>query len=342
MDRSEASAPAKPVLEWALAMLGSQVLFTGAEVGLFTELAGQPSQTADEIADALGLHPRMVPDFLDALVVMGLLRRDADRYRNSPAAQEFLDAAKPAQYLGGFLDFVRDMLAHRVTRLTGALRSGLPQGPRGATAEDLREIYASPPVARGWAGMTVGLSMDMNRALARVYSWPDHASVADVGCAGGAVLAQILLRHPHLSGVGFDLPQMRAAFEEYAGTCGLGDRARFQAGDFLADPLPEADVIVLGQVLADFDDGTRGQILAKAYACLPPRGAVLMYAWAPGQALRDDLSDLYKGLLLGLTTAGGGTYGTAESAKWLREAGFGEVAELPLHGPVTLIVGTRR
>lgn len=340
MDRSEASAAAKPVLEWALAMLGSQVLFTGAEVGLFTELAGRPSQTAGEIAGALGLHPRLVPDFLDALVVMGLLRRDADRYRNSPAAQEFLDAAKPAQYLGGCLDFVRDMLAHRVARLTGALRTGLPQGPRADMAADLREVYARPSVVKGWAGMTVGLGMDMNRALARVYPWRDHASVADVGCAGGAVLAQILLRHPHLSGVGFDLPEMGTAFEEYAGTCGLGDRARFQGGDFFADPLPGADVMVFGHVLADFDDAARRQILAKAYACLPARGTVLMYAWASGQAPRDDLGDLYKGLLVGLTTAGG-TYGATEAAKWLHEAGFGEIAELPLHGPTSLIVGKR-
>jgi O-methyltransferase domain len=33
---------------------------------------------------------------------------------------------------------------------------------------------------------------------------------------------------------------------------GLSDRIRFRAGDFFADPLPSADVLVMGHVLHDW------------------------------------------------------------------------------------------
>jgi hypothetical protein len=54
-------------------------------------------------------------------------------------------------------------------------------------------------------------------------------------------------------GEGFDLPPVRPVFEEYVAAFGLQDRVRFRNGDFFRDPLPGADVLVMGMILHDWN-----------------------------------------------------------------------------------------
>src|SRR5438093_816572 len=61
------------------------------------------------------------------------------------------------------------------------------------------------------------------------------------------------------------------------------DRLRFQPGDFFRDPLPPADVLVMGHILHDWDLEQKRRLIARAYAALPPGGALLVY-----EALIDD------------------------------------------------------
>ena len=67
---------------------------------------------------------------------------------------------------------------------------------------------------------------------------------------------------------------------------GLSDRLRFYPGDFLADPLPEADVLVMGRILHNWDVATRKLLLEKAYRALKNGGAVIVYDPSSTTALR--------------------------------------------------------
>lgn len=91
--------------------------------------------------------------------------------------------------------------------------------------------------------------MGAARAIAEKFPWSHYRTVIDVGAAEGCVPVQLALRHPQLIGGGFDLPMVRPAFEAYVEGHGLTDRLRFYPGDFFADPLPSADVLVMGHVL---------------------------------------------------------------------------------------------
>ncbi|HZE16717.1 MAG TPA: methyltransferase dimerization domain-containing protein, partial [Mycobacterium sp.] len=94
------------IMDIATGYWRSKVLLSAVGLGLFTELAKAPL-TGAEIQDAFGLQPRPAADFLDALVSMGLLRREGDgdgaRYANTPETEHFLDSASPA-YVGGVLE----------------------------------------------------------------------------------------------------------------------------------------------------------------------------------------------------------------------------------------------
>ena len=80
---------------------------------------------------------------------------------------------------------------------------------------------------------------------------------------------QIAMAHEHITGGGFDLPALEPIFDAYVAGVGLGDRLNFTGGDFFADPLPEADVLVMGHILHDWDLDEKRELLRKAYDALP-------------------------------------------------------------------------
>jgi O-methyltransferase domain len=52
---------------------------------------------------------------------------------------------------------------------------------------------------------------------------------------------------------------------------------RFQPGDFFADPLPNADLIVLGRILHDWNLSEKQTLVTKAHEALPDGGALIVF-----------------------------------------------------------------
>ena len=96
------------IMQLGLGFWGSKTLLSAIELAVFTELAKGPLD-ADALREKLGLHARSARDFFDALVALGMLQRDGDRYANTPETDLFLDKAKPF-YLGGMLEIANERL----------------------------------------------------------------------------------------------------------------------------------------------------------------------------------------------------------------------------------------
>ena len=52
-------------------------------------------------------------------------------------------------------------------------------------------------------------------AIAEQFPWRQYHSFVDVGTAQGDLAVQVVLAHPHLTGVGLDLAEIGPIFEEY-------------------------------------------------------------------------------------------------------------------------------
>lgn len=52
------------------------------------------------------------------------------------------------------------------------------------------------------------------------------------------------MAHPHLQGLGFDLPEVAPIFEEYVNGLGLADRLSFVPGDFFQQDLPTKQMLI--------------------------------------------------------------------------------------------------
>jgi SAM-dependent methyltransferase len=154
------------------------------------------------------------------------------------------------------------------------------------------------------------------------------------------VPVEIARSHVHLTGGGFDLPQVEPAFASYVRGQGLTERLRFYPGDFFADPLPTADVLVMGRILHNWDLPSKKMLLRKAWQALTPGGVIIVY-----DPLIDDGRLQPHGLLSSLNmlieTAGGFEYTASECSEWMREAGFFAIRSESLGDLHTAVIGTK-
>ncbi|OLB73956.1 MAG: methyltransferase [Actinobacteria bacterium 13_2_20CM_2_71_6] len=329
------------IMEIAAGYRPARTLLSAVELGVFTALADGPL-ALPELRTRLGLHPRAARDFLDALVAMRLLDRDDVRYRNTPVADQFLDRAKPDSYIGGPLELASARTYRHWADLTLALITGEPQNGTRDDVDLFTAIEADPHHLRGFHQAMTGLSMPSILALAEKFPWHLYQTVADVGCSEGALLSQVVLRYPHVIGIGFDLAPVRPLFHGYVSGLGLGHRLGFLAADFFVDPLPEADVLVFGHVLHDWDLDTRRLLLAKAYDALPEYGVLIVYDAMIDDDRRTNLYGLLMSLNMLIETRGGSDYTSAECQGWLADAGFQDVKAEPLTASESAVIGIKR
>ena len=327
------------ILQIGMGFWASKTLLSAVEMEVFTELAKHP-EDLEELTGRLGLHPRSAQDFLDALVALGLLERHDGVYSNSPSTDLFLDKHKPS-YIGGILEMANRRLFRHWSNLTAALRTGQPQGEAGAGGDTFEGIYADPERLKNFLGAMTGISRGANMAIAAKFPWAKYRTVVDAGPAQGDLLVQVCSKNKHLLGIGFDLPEVGPVFEEYVTAHALEQRVQFQRGSFFTDPLPRADVVMMGHILHDWNLDEKRMLIGKAYEALPKGGALLVY----DAMIDDDRAKNAFGLLMSLNmlieTPGGFDYTGADCQGWMKEAGFSEVRLEHLVGPDSMVVGIK-
>ncbi len=328
------------ILQIGLGFWASKTLLSAVEIGLFTELA-KDSGDLEALQKRLGLHPRSARDFLDALVALKFLERRDGRYYNTPSTDFFLDKHKPS-YLGGVLEMANHRLYPFWGHLTTALRTGLPQNEAKDGGPDLfASLYADPARLKEFLRAMTGVSHGGNLAIARQFPWKNYKTAVDVGTAQGDLITQVALANPHIQGTGFDLPQVQPIFEDYVNANGLSGRVQFSPGSFFDQPLPKADVVMMGHILHDWDLEVKRMLIRKAYEALPNGGAFIVYE----AIIDDDRSVNAFGLMMSLNmlieTAGGFDYSGADCAGWMKEAGFRETRVEHLVGPDSMVIGIK-
>lgn len=327
------------IMQLGLGFWGSKALLSAVEIGLFTELAKEPLD-AQTLGERLMLHPRSARDFLDALVALGMLKREGDQYANTTETDLFLDRAKPS-YVGGLLEMANARLYPFWGSLTEALRTGQPQNESKTGENFFTALYADPGRLKGFLEAMTSASRGTAMAIADKFPWDRYETFVDIGVAQGGLPVQVALAHEHLSGGGFDLPPVGPFFEEYVDSHGLGDRLRFYPGNFFEDPLPTADVLVMGRVLHEWNLEEKKMLLGKAYEALPDGGALIVYEILIDDERRENASGLLMSLNMLIETPSGFDYTGADCSSWMREMGFRETYGEHLVGPDSMVVGIK-
>src|SRR5262245_10750068 len=258
--------------------MDAKVLLVAVKLGLFDELRDTPL-TGSQIRERLGLHPRAIPDFPDALVALGVLARDGEgpgaQYANTQAAADCLVRGRDG-YVGAVLELYNDRTFRFWDNLEEALRTGAPQNETKQTGRPLfDELYQDPAAVEQFAAAMSGISRPNFEVLAEVFDFGPYRTLCDVGGSAAELCCAVAARHPHLRCTSFDLPVVEPIARTAIARRGLADRVSTATGDFFRDALPCAEVITMGMILHDWNLVKKKALIRAAYEALPTGGAFI-------------------------------------------------------------------
>ena len=329
------------ILQTAFGFWSSKVLLTAVEMGVFTKL-DSGSLTGKELGAAIGLHPRGVRDFLDALVAMRFLEREGNgleaRYSNTASGALFLSQKSP-RYIGGILEMLNARLFRFWHDLPDALRTGKPQNEIKHSQKPMfEELYADLPRLEQFMGAMTGLSRINFEAFAEKFDFKPYATLCDVGGATGLLSIEVAKRHPHIQATSFDLPPVEPIARKSIAAAGLSGRVRTATGDFFNDPLPRADVVTMGMILHDWNLEKKMHLIRAAYDALPKGGAFVAIEALIDDDRRENLFGLLMSLNMLIEFGDAFDYSGADFRGWCREAGFTRFEVIHLAGAASAAV----
>ena len=329
------------IMQSATAFWPSKVLLTAVELDLFSTL-GNAAMTAQQLGDALGLHPRGTYDFFDALVALRFLDREGDgaegRYRNTAETGAFLDKVSPA-YIGGLVEMLNARLFGFWNNLGTALRTGKPQNEiRSGGKSMFAELYADDARLGQFLAAMSGFQAGNFMQLSEKFDFRKYRMVCDVGGALALLSRIVGGRHPHLSFKSFDLPPVAPHAQKQIDAAGMGDRITVVSGDFFHDDLPRADVITMGNILHDWNLEHKKMLIGKAYDALPEGGAFIAVENVIDDARRENAFGLMMSLNMLIEFGDAFDYTGADFRSWCSEAGFTRFELINLAGPTSAAI----
>jgi len=330
-----------PILQTAFAFWNSKVLLTAVQFGVFTTL-GDRRMTGQELGAELGLHPRAISDFFDALVAMQFLDREGDgpsaKYFNTPAGLLYLVQSSP-RYIGGILVMLNDRLFKYWHDLPEALRTGQAQNEIKHDQKNMfEELYAELARLEQFMGAMTGLSRINFEAFAAKFDFSKFKTLCDIGGATGLLAIEAAKKNPHLRCISFDLPPVEPIAQKHIAAAGLRDRVATAAGDFFKDALPKADIITMGMILHDWNLEKKMQLIRAAYDALPPGGAFVAIEALIDDARRKNVFGLLMSLNMLIEFGDAFDYSGADFRGWCSEVGFKRFEVIHLAGPSSAAV----
>jgi hypothetical protein len=312
------------IMQTATAFWPSKVLLTAVELDLFSVL-GEGAMTASELMETLELHPRGTYDFFDALVALKFLE---------PETAAFLDKKSPT-YIGGMPEMLNARLFGFWNHLGTALKTGKPQSEIKVNGRSFFEgLYTDEVRLRKFMTAMNGFQAGNFHALAEKFDFSKYQTVSDIGGALALFSRIVGAHHQHLTFTTFDLPPVAPLAQEQIDATGMSERITVVSGDFFVDDLPKADVVVMGNILHDWNLEKKKILIQKAYDALPEGGAYIVIENLIDDARRENAFGLLMSLNMLIELGDGFDYTGADFRQWCSsEVGFKRFELIPLTGP---------
>jgi SAM-dependent methyltransferase len=293
---------------------------------VFNRLAASPLSFG-EFCTAFKFADRAAVVLLTALRAFGLVWKDhLSRFDLTPVAREHLVRSSSFDISGYFGPAVRN---EGVQAMIERLEMNQPAGmqPSGAgTAFIYRSgVDSAMDKEQSARALTLALAGRARNVAPFLADRADFLAqsklLLDIGGGTGLYSIACLQKYPALRAVIFDRPEVLKVAREFAETHRVLDRIELVPGDMFRDALPHADIVLLSNVLHDWDIPECRKLIRRCADLLPTNGRLVIH----DVFLNDDLDGplsvaLYSAALFSLTE--GRAYSAAEYQSWLLEAGF--------------------
>ena len=343
MENNNTQPSPESIMQIGFGFWPSKILLTAVNFKLFTLLAEKKKLSAQEIKTTLHFKcmDRYVFDFLDTLTSFGFLNRDGlletASYSNSTNTDFFLDKNKPS-YIGGILEMANNRLYPFWANLDEGLLTGLPQNEIKTGEDFFGLIYQDPDKLKEFVNAMSGIQMGNFIAFAQSFDFTKYKTLVDVGGSAGILSLMVAKHQPHMSCVTFDLPPVVPVADATIQKFQLSGRVKAAGGDFFSGPVPNADIVVMGNILHDWEEETKLMLMQKACDALPTGGAFVAIENIIDDERKQNAFGMMMSLNMLIETGKGFDYTFADFNRWAKVAGFTSTAILPLTGPASAAI----
>jgi hypothetical protein len=316
----------------------SRALSAAARLGVADAL-GESEQSVDRLAASCGAEPGALYRLLRALASFGVVAETSPmRFVLTPFGGPLRKDSADSQWAS--IVFWSDLLADSWSYLTECVRTG--NSALAVRPEGIPSRWSQDPNATAIFRAVMGNApTETYLPIANAWDFSPYRLVADLGGAGGILIAAILKTFPNVSGMLVDRQEAIDGAAARLAREGLSERCLLRAADLCEDVPAGADVYMLKHVLHGYDDQGGLGILRHCRRVVPPEGRLLLIEFVlpdvvdrPDPALEGRLmSDLNM-----LAVTGGKERSAVEWKSLLRNAGFECLGIVPVAGDLVSIV----
>jgi SAM-dependent methyltransferase len=308
----------KSIFEDAWCYMKSRVLFTAAELDVFTKLEGC-HYTAAELARDSGVDERGLTRLLDSLIGLGMLNKEQGRYRLAPGS-EVLSAKHPETILPMILHL--NHVWKNWSQLTETIRQG-----KNPVLQKI--VDSGGEVQEAFIGAMHSIGRELAAEIAEGYDVSPYTKLLDIGGASGTYSMAFLRRNPAMRAVIFDFAPVLGLAKKRLAAEGFLDRVELAAGDFYQDELPGGcDLALLSAIIHQNSPEQNIALYQKIHRALVPGGVVLIRDHIMDESRTQPPGGAMFALNMLVNTSKGDTYTLAEVQATLEAAGFGEVKQV--------------
>jgi predicted O-methyltransferase YrrM len=290
----------------------SRIFLTAYEMGVFSVL-GDEEKSSKEISAAIHADHRGTDRLLNALCALKVLQKSGDKYKNSPAAVQFLVSEK-SDYQAGLMHTVH--LWNSWDTLTDAVRNG--------------GLVRQRPVEGRDDGWFVGFIAAMHGRAAKeapeLVSKLDLSGVSrvlDVGGGSGAFSIAFVRASESIRATVFDLPNVVSLTQGYIEKEGLGHRIDTVSGDYNKDDLPQGyDLAFLSAIIHSNSPKQNQALFTKISHSLNPGGKIVVSDFIMNDERTSPAFGAIFALNMLVNTPGGDTFTESEVTSWMKAAGM--------------------
>jgi O-methyltransferase domain len=271
------------LFELSTALWTAQCLNVVARLDVAGSL-GQAPKSAEQLADALGLHAPSLYRVLRLLCAYGVFRENRSGVFSLTPIGHRLRADIP--------DSARAMLVYNgqpwqtepYAQIEQTLRTGKPSFDQIFGAPFFDYAASRPDVAKIFDDAMTSVASLHVAAVSGAYDFRGIGVLADIGGGNGMFLSHLLAANPHLRGILFDLPHVGTGSTPALALAGVADRCSVETGSFF-DRVPQnADAYLLSHILHDWDDARCRAILRVCRRAMRPDSRLLVVDVVLGRA----------------------------------------------------------
>jgi SAM-dependent methyltransferase len=254
----------------AVDLLGAAV----SHLNLFTWLADHPS-TLGAICAHFGIHVRPADVLMTLCSAMGLVTEAGGVFHLGPRAREHFVDGSP-WCIRPYYDTLKKR--PQTQEFLQVLQTGRPANWGSNHSASWAKAMESDEFADEFTAAMDCRGVLLAPALARKVDLSGHRFVLDVAGGSGIYACALTTIYPHLQASVYERTPVDGIARRCVEKRGCGERVSVLSGNMFEGEFPEGfDVILLSNVLHDWEDAVAAGLVAKAAKALPTGGLLLIH-----------------------------------------------------------------